>query len=322
MYELIEFRHFRSFLAAVQEGNLTRAAQFLHVSQPSVTNAIQELEEEVSAQLFYRETWGVSLTPAGKSLVSPLEQIMKIRDQAFETAHAIDTGTIPPLNLGFSPFVDRSLVDLALASYKRLFPGSSIHPTSKCTAQLLELLMAGGVEAGLVTLPIERHGVIVQPLVSEHLLICLRGDDPLAKETAIPPQQVSEKLLVSGDPKQHPKFFAHVISQLSRFGVVFRPTHFGSTPSEMQWMVKQGMGYALLRESSHLDSDLTLRPIAGVNVVVESGLVYRDTGQNSQLLLLACEMKKVSGNNGHVKAGHRTSTASSAKTNGQMRLIR
>ena len=321
MYELIEFRHLRCFLAAAQEGNVTRAAQLLHVTQPSVSTAIQELEEEVSAQLFYRETWGVSLTPAGHSLVSPIEQLMKLRDQAFETAHAIDTGTIPPLYLGFSPFVDRSLVDLALASYSRLFPGSTIHPTSKCTAQLIELLMEGSVDAGFVMLPIERHGVIVQPLATEHMLICLREDDPIAKESAVPLQQASEKLRVSGDPKQHPKFFAHLVSQLSRFGVVFRPTHIGSTPSDMQWMVRQGMGYALMRESSLLDPDLTLRPIAGANIEVESGLVYRDTARSSQLLLLACEMKKARGNNGHARGRQRSSKMPHARRSGQMKLI-
>ena len=132
MYEIIEFRHLKCFLTVAQEGNVSRAAELLHITQPTASTTIRQLEESIPAQLFYRETSGVSLTPAGQSLVPFAEQLAKIRDQAFETAQAIDTGTVPPLNLGFSPFIDRALVEFTFASYRRLFPDSSIRPTAKC----------------------------------------------------------------------------------------------------------------------------------------------------------------------------------------------
>ena len=66
--------------------------------------------------------------------------------------------------------------------------------------------------------------------------------------------------------------------------------HICTTPSDMQWMVKQGLGWSLVRESRPLDPELVSRPIAGIELMVESAFVYRETGQASHLALLACEL--------------------------------
>ena len=65
MYDCVEFFHLKYFLAVAQERNFTRAAERLHLSQPSLSTQIKQFEESMSAQLFGREKSGVMLTPAG-----------------------------------------------------------------------------------------------------------------------------------------------------------------------------------------------------------------------------------------------------------------
>lgn len=243
------------------------------------------------AQLFVRENSGIKLTPAGDALMPYAKQLLRIKDQALEAASAIHSGKAPPLQLGFSLFINHALVEMAMKSYGRLFPDSRIFPTSDFTARLLELLNEGNLQAALVTLPIEKRGLIVQQIASERLLVCLRTDDPQATEPSVSPSKLAAKLQISFDSKYHPTFYTHLNGLLSHAGIAFEPTHFASAPSEMQWMVKQGWGYALMRESMILDPELVARPITGVELFIESAFVYKAASQQPALQLLACALK-------------------------------
>ena len=291
MYELLEFRHLKSFLAVVQEGTFTRAAERLHLAQPSLSAQIKQLEEGIPAQLFNRERSRVMLTPAGIALVPFAEQVVRLREQAFETVCAIHNGAAPPLAIGFSHFIDHALVERAFACYQRLFPGSNVRPTTQCAAQLINLLNEGRINAALVTSPIEARYLVIQPIARERLLFCMRKDDPLASADTILPRQIAGRLQITFDPKQHPDFYSYLDSTLARAGITIEPVHLCTTPTDAQWMVKQGLGYALVHESRILEPELIARHVAGVELIAETAFVYRNTERASHLALLACELK-------------------------------
>lgn len=291
MYDAVEFRHLRYFVAVAEEGNFSRAAERLHVAQPSLSFQMKQLEESIPGQLFVRENSGITLTPAGDTLMPYAKRLLRIRDQAIEATSAINSGKAPPLQLGFSLFINHRLVETAVKSYRRLFPDSKVLQTSDCTARLLELLREGNLHAALVTLPIEKHGLIVQQISTERLLVCLRKDDPQAAEPSVPPAKLAAKLQVSFDPKHHPLLYTHLSGLLSRAGIALEPTRFVSAPSEVQWMVKQGWGYALIHETTVLDPELVCRPITGVDLFIESAFVYQAASQQPALQLLAWDLK-------------------------------
>jgi DNA-binding transcriptional LysR family regulator len=291
MYELVEFRHLRSFLTVAREGNFTRAADRLHLTQPALSTQIKQMEDGIPAQLFVREKTGVTLTPAGMALLDYAEHALRHHNQVLDAVQAIDRGTAPPLVLGFSLFIEHALVERTFASYQRLFPESDIRPSPQCTAQLLAWLGDGSINAALVTTPVKAHDLVIQPIARERLLLCLRKDDPLASADTILPRQIAEKLSITFDPKQHPELFSYLDSTLSRAGIAIQPRHLCTTPHDVQWMVKRGLGYALVRESRSLDSDLVARQIAGVELIAESAFVYRKSESASHLALLACDLK-------------------------------
>lgn len=291
MYELVEFRHLRSFLTVAREGNFTRAADRLHLTQPALSTQIKQMEDGIPAQLFVREKTGVMLTPAGAALLAYAEQALRLRDQTFDAVQAIDRGTAPPLVLGFSLFIEHALVERTFASYQRLFPESDIRSSPQSTAQLLTWLGDGEINAALVTTPVKANDLVIQPISRERLLLCLRKDDPLASADAILPRQIAGKLSITFDPKQHSELFSYLDTTLSRAGIAIQPRHLCTTPHDVQWMVKRGLGYALVRESRSLDPELVARQIAGVELIAESAFVYRKNEGASHLALLACELK-------------------------------
>ena len=77
----VEIRILRSFLEAAREGNMTRAAERLYLSQPTVSKQIRELEEELGAKLFIRSNYSVRLTEAGMLLKERAEDILSLVDR-------------------------------------------------------------------------------------------------------------------------------------------------------------------------------------------------------------------------------------------------
>src|SRR5436309_13999589 len=85
----MDLRRLRLFLAAVDHGGFTRAAEAEYVSQPSVSQAIRELEGELGTPLFHRVGRGVVLTAAGEALVPPARQALRDVETARTTVAAV-----------------------------------------------------------------------------------------------------------------------------------------------------------------------------------------------------------------------------------------
>lgn len=81
------FRHIRAFLQAAQSSSFTQAALTLHISQPALTVQIRQLEEELGVKLFDRDRRRVTLTPAGRNMMAPLQRILDEFQGAIEQAH-------------------------------------------------------------------------------------------------------------------------------------------------------------------------------------------------------------------------------------------
>ena len=86
----MEIRVLRYFLETAREGNMTRAAQRLHISQPTMSKQLKELEEELGVKLFTRSNYSIRLTEAGMLLRERAEDIVSLADKTFEEFRALD----------------------------------------------------------------------------------------------------------------------------------------------------------------------------------------------------------------------------------------
>ena len=82
----MELRHLRYFAAVAEELNFTRAANRLHTAQPSLSQQVRQLEEEIGTSLFERDTRKVQLTPAGRALLKETREILRRTDHLVEIA--------------------------------------------------------------------------------------------------------------------------------------------------------------------------------------------------------------------------------------------
>ena len=97
-------------IAVAEEENISRAAKRLFVAQPSLSIQLKSMEDALSIELLVRVPKGVKLTPAAEVLTAGARQILALCDEVIAAARASHNGTIAPLRIGYSPFIDRALL--------------------------------------------------------------------------------------------------------------------------------------------------------------------------------------------------------------------
>jgi DNA-binding transcriptional LysR family regulator len=131
MSDLLEFRHFKYLIAVAEEKNISRAAKRLFLAQPSLSIQLKSIEDALSIELLIRVPKGVKLTPAAEVLIAGARQILALRDEVVAAARASHHGTIAPLRIGFSPFIDCALLQMVCSAHTQRL-------NSKCRAKSRE----------------------------------------------------------------------------------------------------------------------------------------------------------------------------------------
>ena len=111
VHEYLEFRHLKYIIAIAETGTFTAAAARLHVSQSAISAQIAALEDNLGFLIFDREH-GNALTTEGRILLKYGLESLQTREHLVQTLKAIHAGTLLPLRLGFTPFVQKAIASL------------------------------------------------------------------------------------------------------------------------------------------------------------------------------------------------------------------
>jgi LysR family hydrogen peroxide-inducible transcriptional activator len=274
MSDLIEFRHLKYIIAVAEEGNITKAAERLFVSQPALSKQVRDIEDEIGFPVFIRNREGVELTPPGLMLVAYARDVLSGRAEILDMARAVHRGAVPPMRLGFSSFIKSSLLQMFRDSYRRMFPSCEIHLSGGESANLIPRLEHGTLDAAFLPMPIEDGNLVAHQVARDPLVVCMRADDPLARELEISPQVLASKLRIFRDPQSHPSAHSRLIELLSDVGIKAVIDCSAATPNDIQLMVGGGYGLALVEQSWVIDPNLTTRPVAGLRWTADSAFVH------------------------------------------------
>jgi DNA-binding transcriptional LysR family regulator len=285
-----DFRHYESFVAVAEECSFRKAAEKLHISQPALSAQIKELEHWIGRRLVIRGRIASVLTEPGRNLLIHARQLLHLRSHSKKASTRKHSATEWPLRLGYSPFINHILIDEALTAYKEIVPDGRINSSSDCSAHLIEMLEDGRLDAAIVTLPIFETQLSQELICKDKLLICLRKDDPLARESEIPKSAIADRLRIMFERTYHPLFHDEILKSFKRAGVIVKPTETFSAPSEMQFMVKKHGCFGLVREGIPLDSDLIALPMKGIRLRVSNALVFSAQQEKPILPMLAYRM--------------------------------
>jgi DNA-binding transcriptional LysR family regulator len=289
--EHLEFRLLKYIAAVADAGSFTAAAQRLHVAQSSLSTQIGQLEDVLGIRIFDRQR-GLALTPEGKVLIRYAREGLKTRERIVRTVQAIGAGKLTPLRLGFTPFVEKTLLKSVTDLYKELLPESEFIPESGDTDELTNRIRQDSLDAAIVTLPIMDEELETNVIERERLVICMRSDDPLTESDTIPPDALDGKVSIFTYQRHHPTAYTRIVRMLGEIGITLRPCKPTLNIDHIQWMVKEGVCYSLIRASQSLMNGLVTRPIAGVDWTIDSAFVTKAEHENPVLSWFIEELTK------------------------------
>jgi DNA-binding transcriptional LysR family regulator len=274
MSDSLTFRLLRYVSASAETLNFTRAAGQIFVSQSSLSHQIGRLEDSIDVVIFERLQNGLKLTAAGQIVVAYAENTLRDWEQAVAMARAVQRNEVPPLRLGFSSFVNAKLLEDFGDAYAGMFPGCNIQLLSGDPLLCLQRLDAGLLDCAILPMPIDSSSYCVLQVAQSPLVVCMRSDDALADRVQLDVHEVSKRITVFRDPELHPAAHSRLAAMFTEVGIPIHLACSARTPFEIQWMVKQRYGLALIDQLLPLDSGLVTRPIAGLNWTADTAFVH------------------------------------------------
>ena len=178
----MELRHLRYFVAVAEELNFTRAAQRLNTAQPSLSQQIQDLEQEVGVPLFIRTKRSVKLTAAGTAFLDEARLTLAQSRRAIASARKAAQAGESTLVLGFGPAAEIKLFPGTLTSLRASFPKLRLEFRSMTTLQQREALLHNEIDLAFLRPPIHEPSLEAIPVLREQLVAVLPADHPLAGE--------------------------------------------------------------------------------------------------------------------------------------------
>ncbi|MFA4938848.1 LysR family transcriptional regulator [Brevundimonas sp.] len=177
----MEMHQVRYFLAVVRELNFTRAADECDVTQPSLTRAIQKLEEELGGPLFRRERSRTHLTDLGRLMLPHLERTYEAAEAAKHLARGVGRAEVAPLALGVQSAIASDTLNLILKELAQGLPGFELTLTAGTGDDLMERAMNGGLDL-LITERLDDPPERVDhwPLYEHAYAVMTRADHPFA----------------------------------------------------------------------------------------------------------------------------------------------
>jgi DNA-binding transcriptional LysR family regulator len=245
-----ELRLVRYFVAVAEERNITRAAERLHISQPALSAAVRQLEQQLGVDLLDRSGRVVAVTPAGMVLLEQGRALLASADRVFEAVRERDGAAVGRLRVGMTPTARYGLSPAFLGAAAQHASGVMLYPQEDTTGALLRDVRAGRLDLAVVfCAPSDLNGVELEPLWEEPAIVHLRSDHPLAARPSLALEELAGETLLVAAGVESGGFTARVLELCAARGFtpVTRPDPY---PDLGLQAVREGLGVVVYVRSA------------------------------------------------------------------------
>lgn len=190
----------RSFVAVARHGHFTRAAQEVHLAQPSLSRQIATLERDLGATLFHRARGNVTLTVAGQALLAPARRILADAEVARRSVADVTGMRRGRVHLGATPTLCVSLVAEVFERFHAAYPGIELQLTEGGSRHLVDELARGALDLALVVDPGHAMpaGLEHRRLLTEELVVISSAErEPLTGTGTLSLAELAEHPLIA-----------------------------------------------------------------------------------------------------------------------------
>lgn len=257
----MELRVLRYFLEAAREGNITHAAERLHISQPTLSKQLKELEGELGKKLFIRGNYNVRLTDEGMLLRKRAEDILEMVDKTEEEFKALGEITGGDIRIGCAESEGIRHLAQRIKAVQAQYPRIRVHLYSGDRSDLAERLEQGLLDFAVLVESSDLSKYNYLPLPGADTWgVILRKDHPLAEREAVVPEDLLDVPLIcprQGLQKELSDWFQEKVDRLNIVATCNLAYNGGV-------LTREGLGCLLsfdkLTDTS-LDSSLCFRPL-------------------------------------------------------------
>jgi DNA-binding transcriptional LysR family regulator len=285
----LELRLLRYVIAVAEELHFGRAAKRLHLSAPALSKQIKDLERDLSYALFERRTREVLLTPGGAAFVAEARQALVRVERAVECGYTASRGDSGVFSLGYSPWFRPSLLVPLQAAFAERVPGTRLALHSAYSTTQIELLLKGGLQAGIIELPTSEEGLETHGVWHDELVAALPENHRLASNSEIDRQDLAEEPIIWIARALHPALHNYLQDSRQRLGYMPRMVHEINTLSELLDLVAAGAGIGFVKMSVMervREPGVVFRPLSGPKLFIDTGVTYRSDNRSEALRVL------------------------------------
>lgn len=257
----MEIRVLRYFLEAAREGNITKAAGRLHISQPTLSRQLKELEEELGKKLFIRSNYSIKLTDEGMLLRKRAEDILDMVDKTTDEFKSLDDINGGDIHIGCAESDNIKYFSRIMKKIQEKYPRIRCHFYSSGTDAVNERIERGLLDFAIIVQEVDlsKYNYLKIPSSDTWGLI-MRKDSPLAEKPFIQPEDLLDHPLICSRQsmtEEMQKWLGEMLDKLNiiaTYDLLFNASV----------MVREGLGYALGFDNiiyTGQESPLCFRPL-------------------------------------------------------------
>lgn len=242
----MKLRQLRYFLVLAEHRHFGRAARFLHIAQPSLSQQIRALEQELDTTLFERSSRQVSLTPDGEVLLPYARRMLALASDfraQLDDRRNLAQGTI---RLGATPTLSAYLLPDLLRRFTRDYPGLELTLVEDGSDRLARALDEGHLDLAVLVETPEAAPATFQFLLQERIVAALPADHPLAKEATVAMDELADDDFILCREGYHLRGIT--LEKCSEAGFVPRVVVRETDVNTALRFVQAGLGVSLLPE--------------------------------------------------------------------------
>lgn len=240
----MELRQVRYFLALCETLNFTKAARICDITQPTLTLAIQKLEEEFGGQLVHRERGNTHLTQLGELVQPLLRQVEQASRSAVELALEITSEKRVIMSLGMSECIDARVILEPMGNVLRMTPGLELRLDGGPAEAVAVNLLDGAIQLGVVDLDVGLDGRLRgYPIHIEPLRVALPRDHALTRKDSLMAEDLTTIPWIAQEGSDA---HAQLIDAVRRHEPDWMPRHATRRASDALTLCQGGLGATLI----------------------------------------------------------------------------
>ncbi len=239
-------RQFAYLVAIADYRNFRRAADAVHVSQPTLSQQLRALEARLGVTLVERNESPVQLTPIGREVVTRARTLLlEVKDIEDMTKRA-KTGIGGTIRFGVTPTLGPYLMPRIVASLHRAHPDMRLYVREGIPDEQARELARGELDMILSPLPVSGSALHIEPLFREPLHIVCPPDHPVAKAALVRKQDLAGAGFLSFDQRHHA--YRQVREVCEDFGALVLEDYQGTSLDALRQMCGSGLGFVIIPE--------------------------------------------------------------------------